>query len=128
MLVILSSFKACVCYFLLNYYFFTKWWPFKNYEKCFLFHLKSSFHSWDLQIFVLWSFPLFLHVGHCFRGWLKINLKVYDAIDFKIEQVYLRSLIWIPLAGLKEKRNLRRVLAQSRKSYFKEIWFCGFGF
>ena len=25
--------------------------PFKNYEKCFLFHLKSSFHSWDYYIF-----------------------------------------------------------------------------
>ena len=35
--------KACVRYFLSNFYFFMKWWVFKNYEKCFLFHLKSSF-------------------------------------------------------------------------------------
>ena len=27
--------------------------PFKNYEKCFLFHLKSSFGSRDIQIFSL---------------------------------------------------------------------------
>ena len=26
---------------------FGNWKPFKNYEKCFLFHLKSSFHSQD---------------------------------------------------------------------------------
>ena len=31
--------------------------PFKNDEKCFVFHLESSFHSQDIQIFVLtfWS-------------------------------------------------------------------------
>ena len=36
-------------------------WPFKNYEKCDLFHLKSSFHSQDIQIFVFLfsSFPHF---------------------------------------------------------------------
>ena len=32
---------------------------FKNYEKCFLFHLKSSFRSQDIQLFVL--FPSFPH-------------------------------------------------------------------
>ena len=47
--------KACVCYFLSNSYFFTKWWHFKNYENVFLFHLKSSFHSRDIQIFVIFS-------------------------------------------------------------------------
>ena len=55
--------------------------PFKNYEKCFLFHQKSSFLSRDNHIFLFLSFPLFLAVGHCFRGWSKINLTVYDAIN-----------------------------------------------
>ena len=54
---------------------------FKNYEKCFLFHLKSSFRSRDIQIFVFLSFPLFPPVSHCFRGWWNINLKVYDVIN-----------------------------------------------
>ena len=27
------------------------------------------------SIFLFPSSPLFLHLGHCFRGWLKINLK-----------------------------------------------------
>ena len=31
--------------------------PFKNYEKCFLFHLKSSFRSRDIQMFVIFSLP-----------------------------------------------------------------------
>ena len=36
---------------------FGNWKPFKNDEKCFLFHLKSSFRSQDILIFVLsfWS-------------------------------------------------------------------------
>ena len=49
--------KACVRYFLSNFYFFIKWQPFKNYEKRFLFHLKSSFHTWDIQIFIIFSLP-----------------------------------------------------------------------
>ena len=40
----------------------------KNYQKCFLFHLKSSFRSGDIQIFVFWSSPLFCPVSNCFRG------------------------------------------------------------
>ena len=33
--------------------FFNNWKPFKNNQKCFLFHLKSSFRSQDILIFVL---------------------------------------------------------------------------
>ena len=57
------------------FYFFTKWQPFKNCEKWVLFHLKSSFRSRDIQIFVFSSSHLFLPAGHCFKGWSKIILK-----------------------------------------------------
>ena len=67
--------------FFIKFLFLAKWQPFKNYEKCFLFHLKSSFRSQDIQIFVFPSSPLFLPVSHCFRAWSKINLKVYDVIN-----------------------------------------------
>ena len=41
------------------------WKPFKNDKKCFLYHLKSSFHSQDI------SFPLFCHVEKtAWIGWL----------------------------------------------------------
>ena len=73
--------KACVCYFLTNFLFFTKWYFFKNYERCFLFHLKSSFPSRDIQIFVFPSSPLFLPVSCYFRAWSTINFKVYDVIN-----------------------------------------------
>ena len=36
-------------------YVFTKWLPFKNFEKCFSFNLKISFCSWDIQIFATFS-------------------------------------------------------------------------
>ena len=71
------SYKAFVHYFL---FFFIKWQPSKNYEKCFSLHLKSSFRSRDIQIFVFPPSSLFLPVGRCFK-WSKINLKVYDGIN-----------------------------------------------
>ena len=80
----ISSLKACVCYFHQFFIFslndspFTKWYPLEIFEKCFWFHLKSFFRSWDIHIFVLLSFPLFLPVGHGFRRWSKINFKVHD--------------------------------------------------
>ena len=45
--------------FSIKFLFFTKWYPFKNLEICFLFHLKNSFHSRDIQIFAFLSSPLF---------------------------------------------------------------------
>ena len=63
-----------------NFNLFTKLYPLKNYEKC-LFDLKSSFCSRYIQFFVFLPFPLFLPVGHCFRGWSKTNVKVHDIIN-----------------------------------------------
>ena len=73
--------KASVCYFLSNFYFQPNDSPSKTMKNVFLFHLKSSFHSWDILIFVFPSSPLFLPVSHCVRGCLKINHKVYDVIN-----------------------------------------------
>ena len=50
-------------------------------ENVFLFHLKSSFRSQDIQIFVIPSSPLFLPISHCFTGSSKKNLKAYDIIN-----------------------------------------------
>ena len=49
-------FKAYVCYFLSNFCFFNQMIAFKNYEKCFLFHLKRFVRSWDFQTFVIFPF------------------------------------------------------------------------
>ena len=76
----LSIFKACVYYFLSNFYFSPNDSPSKTMKNVFLFHLISSLCSHDIQIFVFPSSPLFHPVSYCFRGWSKINLKLYDAI------------------------------------------------
>ena len=80
-IIIHMQFNVCVCYFSSNFYFSPNDSPLKNYEKCFLFLLKSSFRSQDIQIFVIPSSPLFPPVNHCLRGWSKINFKVYDVIN-----------------------------------------------
>ena len=89
----LLLFKVCVCYFLSFFLFFIKWWPFKNYEKCFLVNLKSSFSSRDIQIFVFSSSPLFFVVNHCFRGWFQENRKVYDVI-ICLNKNLIASFLW----------------------------------
>ena len=77
----LNTFKACVLYFLSNFYFSPNDSSLKTMKNVFLFHLKSSFRSRDIQVFVFSSSPLFLPVSHCFRGLSKKNLKVYDVIN-----------------------------------------------
>ena len=65
----------------------------KNYEKCFLFHLKSSFHSRDIQLFVFSPSPLFSPVSHSFRGWSKKNLEVYDIINC-LNKNSITNFVW----------------------------------
>ena len=49
-----------ILYTLMLFLYFTKRKNFKNYERFFLFHLKISFHTRDIQIFVIFSlFPHF---------------------------------------------------------------------
>ena len=79
-LLIVLTWSLCPLFFI-KFLFFTKLWPPKNYDKCFLFYLKSSFRSWDIQIFVFSSSRLFFSVSHYIRGWFKRNLKVYDVIN-----------------------------------------------
>ena len=45
-----TNFKGCVCYIFANLFFMSKREHLWNKEECFLFHLESSFCSWDNQI------------------------------------------------------------------------------
>ena len=93
-----------------KFLFFTKWQPFKNYGRCFLFHLKSSFCSPDIQIFVFPPSPLFLPVSHCSRAWSKINFKVYDIINCQNNNL-ITHLVWYLE---KEKRHNNEILSIDR--------------
>ena len=75
------------------FHFFTKWQPLDISEKCFLLYLKNSFRSQDIQIFVFLSSPLFPPVSHCFSGCSKINLKVYDVINW-LNKNLITHFVW----------------------------------
>ena len=73
--------------FLSNFYFFTKWQPFRNNKKGILFHLNSSFCSKDVHIFFILStlfiFRMMSETGMFYvMNWLH---KFPDAI-FRITQ------------------------------------------
>ena len=52
----------------------------QNYEKCFLFHLKSSFRSQDIDIFVIPALPF-----HTFQNKKdKWNGIIYDVINLQM--------------------------------------------
>ena len=87
-----TLFKACVRYFLWNFYFSPNDSPLKLW-KMFFFNLKSSFRSQDIQIFGYLSSPLFFPVSRCFRGWSKKNLKVYDVIN-SLDKNLITHFVW----------------------------------
>ena len=106
------GFKACVRYFLSNFCLSTNDSPSKKYEK--IFHLKSSFCTRNIQVFVFLSSPLFLPASHCFRGWWKINLKVCDVINYLNKNViahfvwYLKKEKWYDTETLLVDRLLNK--------------------
>ena len=71
--------KAWVRYF--YQFFFNQMIALQKLWKMLFISSKKLFRSRDNKIFLFLSFPLFLPAGHCFRGWTKINLKVYDTIS-----------------------------------------------
>ena len=85
--------KACVRYFLSNLYFSQNDSTSKTMKNVYLFHLKSSFRSRDIQIIVFPFPPLFSPVSHCFGGWYKKNLKVYDDINC-LSKKLIKQFVW----------------------------------
>ena len=82
-------FKACVCFFY-QIFIFSPNSPSKTMKNAFYF-IKKAFLV--LKIIKFPSFTFFLPVGHCFRGWSKINLKVYDAISC-LNKNSIAHLVW----------------------------------
>ena len=68
-----ENFKGCVCYIFVSLFFKSKGEHLWNKEKCFLFHLKSSFHSQENQILEFYIFK-FHDVIKC--------LSIKQEIDF----------------------------------------------
>ena len=71
--------KACVHYFLSKFYFSPIDSPSKTTK--------------NIHIFVFPSSPLFLPASHCFRGWSKIKLKVYNIIKCLTKKL-ITHFVW----------------------------------
>ena len=92
--------------------------PSKTMKNVFLFHRKSSFRSRDFRFFVSPLSSLFLPVSHCFRGWSKINLKVYDIINC-LNKNLITHFVWY--LG-KEKRCDIETLSIDRVLSKEHFW------
>ena len=110
-----AIFEACVCYF----FIFHQMIACQKLLKCFLFHLKRSFHSWNIQIFVFLSSHIFLSIDHCFRERIEINLKVFDVISC-LNKNLITHFIWYLEKGKRydiETLSLYRLI---NKEHFHE--------
>ena len=74
-------FKACVRYFLLNFYFSPNDNPSKTMKNVFYFIKKALFVLNILKFLYFRLLLFFFFVCHCLRGWSKKNLKIYDIIN-----------------------------------------------
>ena len=63
---------------------------------------KKLFFVLKIFKFLYFGLPLFLPVSHCFRGWSKINLEVYDVI-----KCLNKNLKHILLGILRRKKGMR---------------------
>ena len=87
------KFKACVRYFLTNFYLSRNDSPLKTMKAVFNFILKALF---VLEIFKFLYFHLLLFFSlsiHCFRASSKINLKVYEIINCLNKNLIIH-LVW----------------------------------
>ena len=75
----MTVFKACVCYFLTNFYFSSNDSPSKTMKDAFYF-ISKTFVILEIFKFLYSHLPL-LSVSHCFWAWSKISLEVYDVIN-----------------------------------------------
>ena len=92
-------------------------WSENDYEKCILFHLKSSFRSQDIQISVFPTSPQFFPLSHWLRGWFKINFKVYD-VSICLNKNLITHLFDIS----RRKKHMTLKLCQLIEYYVRNIF------
>ena len=114
--------KACVRYFLTNFYFSPNDSPSKTMKDVFSFQLKSSFCSRDIYFFVFPPSPLFLPVSYCFRAWSKINMQA-NPWHHKLFHIHLFFWIWEVWKG-RGKITTKIWISRERKELLKitKIW------
>ena len=86
---ILRQLTGCVQYFS----FIQQMTALKQFWKILFILSKKLFSFSRYSNFWISDFPSSLPLGHCFRGWSKINLKSYDVISFLNENL-ITCFIW----------------------------------
>ena len=90
--------------------------------------MKNAFRFRDIQIIALLSLLLFLPVDHCFRGWSKIKLEVYDVINC-LNKNSVTHFVWylenekrydietLSIDGVSDKQHFYRKIMQRMCSW-----------
>ena len=94
--------------------------------KMFFISSKNLFLFSRYSFFVFLSFPLFIRVGHCFRWWSKIKLKVHDVINC-LNKNSLTHFVWylekeietLSIEGVSDKKHFYRKIMQ--KNMYQEL-------
>ena len=76
-----NTLKTCVCYLLSVFYFFHQMIALQKLWKIIFISSKKLFLFLRYSNFSIFVFLFFFPVSHCFGGWSKKNLKVYDVIN-----------------------------------------------
>ena len=88
----------------------------------FIFHLERFFPSQDIQMFIFLSYLFFCPFDHCFSGWSKINLKVYDIINCLNENLIINFVWYFEKVKVMDITNLsidRRTL--NKQNFYEKI-------
>ena len=99
--VVLSPSKKILWYLL-------DWQPFRSYEKCFLFHRKSSFRSQDISVFVatFWS---------CSKN--SLIRKISLTAKFMTSQPGLQTFAILILPNISQSKDNQKILRLNKKHF-----------
>ena len=78
---------------------------------------KRLFSFSNVQFFVFSSSTLFSPVRHCFRGWSKKNLKIYDVINCLIKN-FVTHFVWYLEKEIRCDTETLSIDRESNKEHF----------
>ena len=84
--------EVCPTLFTYVWFFSPRYSPSKSMKNAFYFIWKALFIL-EILKFLYFCLSLFVPVGHCFIGWSKINLKVYDVVNC-LNKSLITYFIW----------------------------------
>ena len=91
----------------------------QNIWKMFFISYKKLFSFSRYSSFCIFVFPSFFPVNHCFSGWSKKNLKVYDAINC-ISKNLLTHFVWYLSKEIGCNIEILSIIRVSNKEHFYE--------